>query len=272
MLSCDAMYRVCEYVEMLTLCAIAGTCTVFHAAATDDTLWGPIFRTRFRRVVGVRTRAEYVRLLRNKRQVLTSEEGREDIPHLSLLSRLSSWFRRSYEGRFLLVGLDAAGKSTIQYLAGQEEPFRETHLYSLNIEIGTIQNSDFISFDLSWHLRQWTRGFFRLYFPSTRGVVFVIDSNDVGDRHEELVTQLGWLAEEMDLRGVPFLLLCNKQDLPSADVPENIVETLRVRVLLRGRPWRAQGCVATQLRRERDAFVDGIEWLKKYARKCLPPS
>ena len=47
------------------------------------------------------------------------------------------------------------------------------------------------------------------------------------------------------MRGVPFVVIANKQDLPHAQSPAQIIDTLALRDLGRGRKWHVQAACAT---------------------------
>ena len=57
------------------------------------------------------------------------------------------------------------------------------------------------------------RSIWEKYYAEAHGMVFVIDSADVG-RMEEAKLAFDAVREHEELRGIPVLLLANKQDLP----------------------------------------------------------
>lgn len=57
------------------------------------------------------------------------------------------------------------------------------------------------------------RPLWRHYFQNTDGLVFVIDSSD-STRFAEAKTELTSILTDDQMRGVPFVILANKQDLP----------------------------------------------------------
>ena len=68
----------------------------------------------------------------------------------------------------------------------------------------------------------------RHYFHDTNALIMVVDSNDegrLGDAKSELV----WLLAEDELRGVPVLVLANKQDLARSLTVEEVAERLDLR-------------------------------------------
>lgn len=88
------------------------------------------------------------------------------------------------------------------------------------------------------------------------GVIFVVDSNDrerIGEARKELMSML----EEDELRDAVVLVFANKQDLPNAMRPGEVIEALGLS-RLPGRKWHVQGATATN----GDGLVEGFMWLK----------
>ena len=69
----------------------------------------------------------------------------------------------------------------------------------------------------------------RHYYPNTDGVVFVVDSSDKdrADETKELLDDI--VITEDELRGVPLLVMANKQDNLKARSKEVIAEELKLR-------------------------------------------
>lgn len=59
------------------------------------------------------------------------------------------------------------------------------------------------------------RPYWRCYYQDTNAVVYVIDSAD-RERLEVAKQELDLMLNEEELKGVPVLILANKQDLPNA--------------------------------------------------------
>ena len=87
-------------------------------------------------------------------------------------------------------------------------------------------------------------------------VVFVVDSAD--DRLSMCSSELGQLLDEPQLRGLPFLVFANKEDLDAAQTPQFIAEALNL-YAIRDRPWQIQGCSALK----KTGLDNGINWLVK---------
>jgi ADP-ribosylation factor-like protein 1 len=59
------------------------------------------------------------------------------------------------------------------------------------------------------------RPYWRCYYQDTNAVIFVVDSADK-ERIEIAKQELDLMLQEEELKGVPVLVLANKQDLPNA--------------------------------------------------------
>ncbi|CAI5790142.1 ADP-ribosylation factor-like [Podarcis lilfordi] len=136
-----------------------------------------------------------------------------------LLSRIQSALQSFYgtEARILLLGLDAAGKTTLLYKLKLNETVTTIPTIGFNVEtIQPINNVSFTMWDVGGQDR--IRVLWRHYHPNSDGLVFVVDSADC-TRFEEAKSELEALLETKDLQDVPVVLLANKQDLPGALPP-----------------------------------------------------
>ena len=92
-----------------------------------------------------------------------------------------------------------------------------------NVETVTYKNLKFQVWDLGG--QSGLRPYWRCYYQDTNAVIFVVDSADrerLKFSREELEIMLG----EEELKGVPVLVLANKQDLGSAMDEQEIAEGL----------------------------------------------
>jgi len=102
------------------------------------------------------------------------------------------------------------------------------------------------------------RSFWRNYFDTTDGLVWVVDSSDKSrllDCKKELETVL----IEKRLSGAPLLVLANKQDLPGSLTVAEICQILEIDRIQRNRNCAVFACSVFQ----RDSIVDGMEWIIK---------
>ncbi|XP_053115056.1 uncharacterized protein LOC128328889 [Hemicordylus capensis] len=160
-----------------------------------------------------------------------------------LLSRIQHALQSFYgmEARILLLGLDAAGKTTLLYKLKLNETPMTIPTLGFNVEtIQPINNVTFTMWDVGGQDR--IRALWKYYHANTDGLVFVVDSAD-SSRFEEARFELEALLDADDLRRVPVVLLANKQDLPGACPPMEVAEKIGLRKL-QGNRWHVQGCCA----------------------------
>ncbi|PRT57081.1 ADP-ribosylation factor 1 [Wickerhamiella sorbophila] len=157
------------------------------------------------------------------------------------------------EMRILMVGLDAAGKTTILYKLKLGEIVHTIPTIGFNVETVEYKNISFTVWDVGGQDR--IRPLWRYYFQNTQGIIFVVDSNDrdrIGEAREELMRMLS----EDELRDALLLVFANKQDMPNAMNAAEITEKLGLHSL-RNREWFIQATCATR----GDGLYEGLEWL-----------
>jgi len=135
-----------------------------------------------------------------------------------------------------LVGLDAAGKSTVLYRMKFDDYVATVPTIGFNCERvkGTVGNSRGVTFVI-WDVggQDHVRPLWRAYTRSADGIIFVVDSADV-ERLEEARVELLKTARTPEAAGIPILLIANKQDLPTARSPSDIERRLGVSELTVG--------------------------------------
>ncbi|CAL1276227.1 unnamed protein product [Larinioides sclopetarius] len=112
------------------------------------------------------------------------------------------------EMRILMVGLDAAGKTTILYKLKLGEIVTTIPTIGFNVETVEYKNISFTVWDVGGQDK--IRPLWRHYFQNTQGLIFVVDSNDrerIGEAREELMRMLA----EDELRDAVLLIFANKQ-------------------------------------------------------------
>ncbi|KAG5221200.1 Arf GTPase arf [Salix suchowensis] len=112
-----------------------------------------------------------------------------------------------------------------------------------------------------------TRPYWRCYFPNTSAIIYVIDSSD-HDRLSTARTELLTMLSEEELKGVPLLVFCNKQDMEGALKPEEISEQLGLAGGEKSRPWSVRGSCATK----GEGLEDGLDCCDNTTRSSLRES
>ncbi|KAG6405676.1 hypothetical protein SASPL_133268 [Salvia splendens] len=137
------------------------------------------------------------------------------------------------EMRILMVGLDAAGKTTILYKLKLGEIVTTIPTIGFNVETVEYKNISFTVWDVGGQDK--IRPLWRHYFQNTQGLIFVVDSND-RDRVVEARDELHRMLNEDELRDAVLLVFANKQDLPNAMNAAEITDKLGLHSL-RQRHW-----------------------------------
>jgi len=152
-----------------------------------------------------------------------------------------------------MVGLDAAGKTTILYKLKLGEIVTTIPTIGFNVETVEYKNISFTVWDVGGQDK--IRPLWRHYFQNTQGLIFVVDSNDrdrIGEGREELMRMLN----EDELREAVLLVFANKQDLPNAMSASEVTDKLGLHNL-RQRRWHTQSTCATS----GDGLYEGLDWL-----------
>ncbi len=100
------------------------------------------------------------------------------------------------------------------------------------------------------------RSFWRNYFDTTDGLVWVVDSSDV-DRLSDCRSELHSILREERLAGASLLVLANKQDVSGALKPEELASILGIHDLRASRHCAIVGCSAM----DKDSVTDSIHWI-----------
>jgi len=152
-----------------------------------------------------------------------------------------------------MVGLDAAGKTTILYKLKLGEIVTTIPTIGFNVETVEYKNISFTVWDVGGQDK--IRPLWRHYFQNTQGLIFVVDSNDK-ERVQEAQDELSKMLQEDELRDAVLLVFANKQDLPNAMSAPEITEKLSLQTL-RNRTWYIQSTCATQ----GNGLYEGLDWL-----------
>ncbi|KAJ4782354.1 ADP-ribosylation factor [Rhynchospora pubera] len=181
--------------------------------------------------------------------IVMSRRDNMGLTFTKLFSRLFS----KKEMRILMVGLDAAGKTTILYKLKLGEIVTTIPTIGFNVETVEYKNISFTVWDVGGQDK--IRPLWRHYFQNTQGLIFVVDSND-RDRVVEARDELHRMLNEDELRDAVLLVFANKQDLPNAMNAAEITDKLGLHSL-RQRHWYIQSTCATT----GEGLYEGLDWL-----------
>lgn len=155
----------------------------------------------------------------------------------------------------MILGLDNAGKTTVlRKLCG--DPI-DTIEPTLGFNIQTIVHAAGYVLNL-WDVggQRTIRAYWRNYFESTDGLVWVVDSTDIL-RLQDCRDELLKLLREERLAGATLLVLANKQDAATAKKSEEIARILQLDNLPENRHWSIQPCSAYT----GEGLVQGLDWI-----------
>uniref|UniRef100_A0A8V5GLZ1 ADP-ribosylation factor-like protein 2 n=2 Tax=Melopsittacus undulatus TaxID=13146 RepID=A0A8V5GLZ1_MELUD len=183
---------------------------------------------------------------------------------MGLLTILKKMREKERELRLLVLGLDNAGKTTLLKRFNGEDVTGTAPTLGFNIK--TLEHRGF-------KLNVWDvggqsslRSYWRNYFESTDGLVWVVDSGD-RERLQLCGKELRGLLREERLAGATLLVFANKQDLPGALPASAIREALELDSI-RSHHWCIQGCSAFTGHN----LLPGIDWLlDDIASRVCPP-
>mmetsp|Transcript_1339 Transcript_1339/g.1513 ORF Transcript_1339/g.1513 Transcript_1339/m.1513 type:complete len:182 (-) Transcript_1339:42-587(-) len=155
--------------------------------------------------------------------------------------------------RILMLGLDAAGKTTTLFKLKLGKVVKTTPTLGFNVERVNFKTLTFTVWDIGG--QESIRNLWRHYYKNTAGLVYVVDSSD-RLRVDDSASELTRMLKEDDLIGVPVMVLANKQDLPDALSSAELVEKFNLSALS-DRQWHVQPACAIS----GDGLEEGLQWL-----------
>lgn len=172
---------------------------------------------------------------------------------MGLLTILRKIKEKEKELRILILGLDNAGKTTITKKFMGEDTSEIAPTLGFNIK--TVEHNDY-------NLNIWDvggqkslRSYWKNYFESTDGLIWVVDSADV-KRFEDCRKELAELLQAERLKGATLLVFCNKQDLSGSKNVEEIGKYLELENLS-NHHYKVVPCSAVT----GENLLNGINWL-----------
>lgn len=169
---------------------------------------------------------------------------------------ISSSRRKS---QVLVVGLDAAGKTSLLYKLKPKKVEMTIPTIGFNVEHAELcpggGGCELISID-AWDVggRDKLRPLWRHFYAEKNAVIFVIDSND-RERFPEVKDEIRKIYMEDQLSDLPMLIFANKQDLPHAARASELVEALELQTLRQKWQIFESSCLKNQ------GIQEGMAWL-----------
>lgn len=152
----------------------------------------------------------------------------------------------------LMVGLDDSGKTTILHKLMLGEIVTIDSL-GVNVKQVVYKNIRFTVCNVGAHDK--VLPVLRNYFQNIQGLIFLVDSNDRGDRVNAARDELHRMLNE-DAPRDAVLLVANKKDLPNTVSAAEITDELGLRSLVQLQ-WHVQTTCATS----EEGLYEGLDWL-----------
>lgn len=128
---------------------------------------------------------------------------------LNFTKMFSSLFGKK-ELRALMLGLDAAGKTTILYKLKLGEVVSSVPTIGFNVETVEFQKVKFTVWDVGGQDK--IRQLWKHYYQNTQALIYVVDSSDK-ERINIARDELQKMLSEDELKDAVLLVLANKQDM-----------------------------------------------------------
>uniref|UniRef100_A0A7N0U9K5 ADP-ribosylation factor n=2 Tax=Kalanchoe fedtschenkoi TaxID=63787 RepID=A0A7N0U9K5_KALFE len=157
------------------------------------------------------------------------------------------------EMRIVMLGLDAAGKTTTLYRLQPGKALTTIPTVGFNVEAIQYDKVKFVVWDVG--ARERISPLWRHYFVDMDALIYVVDSAD----RERIGTAK---AEFQTIISLPYVLNCvilvlaNKQDEKGAMTPEEVGDGLGL-MELKNPKWHIQGSCAIS----GDGLCEGLDWL-----------
>ncbi|KAJ9618353.1 ADP-ribosylation factor 6 [Exophiala oligosperma] len=169
------------------------------------------------------------------------------------ISKMMGKIFGSREMRLLMLGLDAAGKTTILYKLKLNQDVTTIPTVGFNVETVTYKNVKFNVWDVGGQDK--IRPLWRHYFSGTQGLIFVVDSNDRA-RIDEARQELHRIILDREMKEALLLVFANKQDIPGSMTPTEVTEKLRLGQLKERIWYVVPSCATTG-----EGLLEGLSWL-----------
>ncbi|KAL4433169.1 hypothetical protein ABPG74_010864 [Tetrahymena malaccensis] len=176
-----------------------------------------------------------------------------------LVLRALNALQSKKERRIYMLGLDAAGKTTILFQMKLGQYIQNIPTIGFNVEQVEYKNLKLTIWDFSGRLKfqnMWLN-----YLQGFDALIYVLDSADT-ERMEESKQALETIIQSSDMADIPVLILANKQDIATMNVSE-ISNKLQMHTIKGIGDWFIQGCCA----QNGEGILNGLDWLSKTLNK-----
>ncbi|CAG7878487.1 unnamed protein product [Brassica rapa] len=190
---------------------------------------------------------------KKKREIVIEDHRLLGVDMGQTFRKLFDTFFGNQEMRVVMLGLDAAGKTTILYKLHIGEVLSTVPTIGFNVEKVQYKNVMFTVWDVGG--QEKLRPLWRHYFNNTDGLIYVVDSLD-RERIGKAKQEFQEIIKDPFMLNSVILVFANKQDMRGAMSPREVCEGLGL-LDLKNRKWHIQGTCALQ----GDGLYEGLDWL-----------
>ncbi|XP_049727407.1 ADP-ribosylation factor-like protein 13A [Elephas maximus indicus] len=162
----------------------------------------------------------------------------------------------------IIIGLDNSGKTVLVEAFQRQLPSRMNKCMKSELTTLLLDDYNISIYNLKGDPKD--RELWPNYYAQAHGIIFVLDSSDLGCM-QEMKNILPCLLSDQRVAGKPILLLANKQDKKDALLPCEIVEYLLLEKLVNEHKslCRVEACSAIKnlRRRNHQPIIEGLRWL-----------
>jgi small GTP-binding protein len=165
----------------------------------------------------------------------------------------SNIFSKNKQVRILMVGLDAAGKTTIMYKMKINDTVKTIPTVGFNVETMEYKGLSMTMWDIGG--QDSIRKLWKHYYEGTDCLIYVVDSAD-RERIDLASEELHNILNQPELEKACVLVYANKQDLPDAMTPNEVTDKFEMSSI-KGRKWIVQGSQGTSGL----GLMEGLDWI-----------
>lgn len=160
----------------------------------------------------------------------------------------------SSEVQILMLGIGAAGKTTILYKLKQDQVVNTIPTVGFNVEELHYNDLALCVWDLGGQDK--IRPLWKHYYDGTQGIIYVIDSSD-RSLFDNAKKEFYSMLQAPELKNCPVLIFANKQDIEGAITSEQLASILEVNTL-KNEFHIQESCALTGA-----GLNEGLDWIVK---------
>lgn len=183
---------------------------------------------------------------------------------MMLVQKLMNRAFGKHEARALMLALDASGRTTMLYKWKLGEVVTTIPTIGFNVETINYRDLDLTVWDVGGCDK--IRPLWRHYFQNTHILIWFQSLTD-WDRLDEATEELRKALREDELKGIPCAVFFTKFDVPGIHSPEEFMERMNLKELLKTREW---AYVVTSSK-DNDSLHQALDCVYRLVKK-VPPS